>query len=140
MPACYILHSINSIMKAGHLRVEVSPVGPGVVADPLHLPLDPLNAARLIGDTLPERTHGVGKNIHLLSQVIESHIKVISQVDGVVVVHPFRGGFGGVGSPCNMDAHAVHALFSQFLLALQLACQASHQCSQQGDRGRNQVR
>ena len=130
MPTCYILHSINSIMKAGHFRVEVSPVGPGIIADTLNLPLKPLNAARLIGNTLPERPHGVSKNIHLLSQVIESHIKVISQVDGVVVVHSFRGGFGGVGSPRDMDAHAVHALFSQLLLALQLACQASHQCSQ----------
>lgn len=107
MPSCYILHSINSIMKAGHLRVEVSPVSPGVVADTLNLPLEPLNAARLIGNTLPERPHGVSKNIHLLSQVIESHIKVISQVDGVVVVHPFRGGFGGVSSPSDMDTHAV---------------------------------
>lgn len=130
MPTCYILHSINSIMKAGHLRVEVSPVGPGVIADTLNLPLKPLNAARLIGNTLPERPHGVSKNIHLLSQVIESHIEVISQVDGVVIVYPFRGGFGGVGSPRDMDAHAVHALFSQLLLTLQLACQASHQCSQ----------
>lgn len=130
MPACYILHSINSIMKAGYLRVEVSPVGPGIIADTLNLTLKPLNAARLLSDTLPERTHGVGQNIHLLGQVIESHIKVISQVDGVVVVHPFRGGFGGVCSPGNMDTHAVHALFSQLLLALQLACQASHQCSQ----------
>ena len=130
MPTCYILHSINSIMKAGHLGVEVSPVGPSVIADTLNLPLEPLNAARLIGNTLPERTHGVSKNIHLLSQVIESHIKVISQVDGVVIVHPFRGGFGGVRSACNMDTHAVHALFSQLLLTLQLACQASHQCSQ----------
>ena len=130
MSTCNILHSINSIMKAGYLGVEVSPVGPGIIADTLNLPLKPLNAARLIGNTLPERPHGVSKNIHLLSQVIESHIKVISQVDGVVVVHPFRGGFGGVRSPRDMDAHAVHALFSQFLLAIQLACQASHQCSQ----------
>ena len=117
-------------MKAGHLGVEVSPVDPSVIAYTLNLPLEPLNAARLIGNTLPERTHGVSKNIHLLSQVIESHIKVISQVDGVVVVHPFRGGFGGVRSPRDMDTHAVHALFSKLLLALQLACQASHQCSQ----------
>nr|DAE82174.1 MAG TPA: hypothetical protein [Caudoviricetes sp.] len=130
MPACYILHSINPIMKTGYLRVEVSPVSPGIIADTLNLPLKPLNAARLIGNTLPESTHGVSKNIHLLSQVIESHIKVISQVDGVVVVYPFRGGFGGVRSPRNMDTHAVQALFSQLLLALQLACQASHQCSQ----------
>lgn len=99
-------------MKAGHLRVEVSPVGPGVIADTLNLPLEPLNAARLIGNTLPERTHSIGKNIHLLSQVIKAHIKVISQVDGVVIVHPFRGGFGRVSSPRDMDAHAVHALFS----------------------------
>ena len=112
MPTRYILHSINPIMKAGHLGVEVSPVSPGVVADTLNLPLEPLNTARLIGDTLPERPHGVSENIHLLSQVIESHIKVISQVDGVVVVHPFRGGFGGVRSTGDMDAHAVHALFS----------------------------
>lgn len=67
MSACYILHSINSIMKAGHLRVEVSPVDPGVIADTLNLPLEPLKAARLIGDTLPECPHGVGQNIHLLS-------------------------------------------------------------------------
>ena len=130
MPTCYILHSINSIMKAGYLGVEVSPVDPSVIADTLDLPLEPLNAARLIGNTLPERPHGVSKNIHLLSQVIESHIKVVSQINGMVVVHPFRGGFGGVRSPGNMDTHAVHALFSQLLLALQLACQASHQCSQ----------
>lgn len=122
MPTCNILHSINPIMKAGHLSVEVSPVSPGVIADALDLPLKPLNAARLIGDTLSERTHGVSKNVYLLSQVVESHIKVISQVDGVVVVHPFRGGFGGVRSPHNMGAHAVNALFSQLLLALQLAC------------------
>lgn len=130
MSTCYILHSINPIMKAGHLRVEVSPVSPGVVADTLNLPLEPLNTARLIGNTLPERPYGVSKNVHLLGQVVESHIKVISQVDGVVVVHPFRGGFGGVGGPRNVDAHAVHAFFSQLLLALQLARQASHQCSQ----------
>ena len=130
MPTCYILHSINSIMKAGHLRVEVSPVGSGVIADTLNLSLKPLNAARLISDTIPERPHGVSKNIHLLSQVIESHIKVISQVDGVVIVHPFRGGFGSVRSPSDMDTHAVHSLFSQLLLALQLACQSSHQRSQ----------
>ena len=127
------MHRINLI-------IHVSPVSPGVIADSLNLPLKPLNTARLISDTLPERTHGVSKNIHLLSQVIESHIKVISQVDGVVVVHPFRGGFSSVRSPHNMGAHAGNALFSQFLLALQLACQASHQCSQEGDRGRNQVR
>lgn len=130
MPTCYILHSINSIMKTGDLGVEVSPVSSGIIADTLNLPLEPLNTARLISDTLPERPHGVSKNIHLLSQVIKAHIKVISQVDGVVIVHPFRSGFGGVGSPRDMDAHAVHALFSQLLLALQLACQASHQCSQ----------
>lgn len=127
------MHRINLI-------IHVSPVIPGIIADTLNLPLEPLNAARLIGDTLPERPHGVSKNIHLLSQVIESHIKVISQVDGVVVVYPFRGGFGGIRSTGDMDTHAVHALFSQLLLTLQLACQASHQCSQQGDRGRNQVR
>lgn len=130
MQTCYTLHSINSIMKAGYLRVEVSSVGSGVIADTLNLTLEPLNAARLISNTLPERPHGISENIHLLSQVIESHIKVISQVDGVVVVHPFRSRFGGVGSPRDMDTHAVHALFSQLLLALQLACQASHQCSQ----------
>ena len=130
MPTRYILYPINPIVNAGYLRVEVIPVSPSVIADALNLPLKPLNAARLIGDALPERTHGVSKNIHLLSQVIESHIKVISQVDGVVIVHPFRGGFGGVCSPRDMDTHAVHALFSQFLLALQFACQASHQCSQ----------
>jgi len=112
MSTCYILHSINSIVKTGDLGVEVSPIGPSVIADALNLPLEPLNAARLIGDALPKRPHGVGKNIHLLSQVIESHIKVISQVDGVVVVHPFRGGFGGVRSSGDMDTHAVHALFS----------------------------
>lgn len=99
-------------MKAGYLGVEVSSVGPSVIADTLDLPLEPLNAARLIGNTLPERAHGVSENIHLLGQVIESHIKVISQVDGVVVVHPFRGGFGGVRSARNMDTHAVHALLS----------------------------
>ena len=99
------MHRINLIIRA-------SPVGPSVIADTLNLPLEPLNAARLIGNTLPERTHGVSKNIHLLSQVIESHIKVISQVDGVVIVHPFRGGFGGDRSACNMDTHAVHALLS----------------------------
>ena len=130
MPACYILYFINPTMKARHLRVEVSPVSPGVIADALNLPFEPLNAARLIGNTLPERPHSVGKNIHFLSQVIESHIEVISQVDGVFVVHPFRGGFGGVRSTGDVDTHAVHALFGQLLLALQLACQASHQCSQ----------
>ena len=67
MPTCYILHSINSIMKAGYLGVEVSAVGPSVIADALNLPLEPLNAAQLISDTLPERTHSVGKNIQLLS-------------------------------------------------------------------------
>ena len=112
------------------LIIRVNPIGPGIIADTLNLPLEPLNAARLIGNTLPERAHGVSENIHLLSQVIESHIKVISQVDGVVIAHPFRGRFGGVRSACNMDTHAVHALLSQLLLALQLACQASHQCSQ----------
>lgn len=112
MPTCYILHSINSIMKTGYLGVEVSPVHPSVIADTLNLPLKPLNAARLISNTLPECAHGVGQNIHLLGQVIESHIKVISQVDGVVVVHPFRGGFGGVRSAGDVDTHAVHALFS----------------------------
>lgn len=117
-------------MKAGYLRVEVSSVGSGVIADTLNLPLESLNAARLISDALPECPYSIGKNIHLLGQVIESHIKVISQVDGVVVVHPFRGGFGGVRSPRDMDTHAVHLLFSQLLLALQLACQAGHQCSQ----------
>lgn len=113
-----------------NLIIHVSPIRPSIIADTLNLPLKPMNAARLISDALPERTHGVSKNIHLLSQVIESHIKVISQVDGVVIVHPFRGRFGGVRSPSDMDTHAVHALFSQLLLALQLACQASHQCSQ----------
>lgn len=117
------MHRINLI-------VYVSPIDPGVIANTLHLPLEPLNAARLISNALPERPHGVSKNIHLLSQVIESHIKVISQVDVVVVVYPFRGGFGGVGSPCDMGTHAVHSLLSQLLLALQLACQSSHKCSQ----------
>lgn len=140
MSACYILHSINSIVKTGDLDVEVCPVCASIIADTLNLTLQPLNAARLISDALPERPHGVSKNIHLLSQVIESHIKVISKVDGVVIVHPFRGGFGSVRSPSDMDTHAGHSLFSQPLLTLQLACQASHQCSQQGDHGRNQVR
>lgn len=117
-------------MNAGHLRVEVSPISPDIIADALNLPLEPLNAARLISDALPERPHSVSKNIHLLSQVIESHIKIISQIDGVVIVHPFRGRFGGVRSPRDMGTHAGHALFSKLLLALQLACQASHQCSQ----------
>lgn len=113
-----------------NLIIYVNPIRPSVIADTLNLPLNPLNAARLISDTLPKRPHGVGKNIHLLSQAIESHIKVISQVDGVVIVHPFRGRFGGVRGPHNMGAHAGNALFSQLLLALQPACQASHQCSQ----------
>lgn len=130
MLTCYILHSINSIMKTGDLGVKVSPVSSGVIADTLNLPLEPLKAARLIGDTLPECPHGVGKNIHLLSQVIESHIKVISQVDSVVIVHPFRSRFCGGRSPYDMDAHAVNALFGQLLLVLQLACQASYQRSQ----------
>lgn len=78
------MHRINLI-------IYVSPIRPGVIADALNLPLKPLNTARLISDTIPKCPHGVSKNIHLLSQVIESHIKVISQVDGVVVVHPFRG-------------------------------------------------
>lgn len=117
------MHRINLI-------IHVRPIRPSIIADTLNLPLKPLNTARLISDTLPERPHCVSKNIHLLSQVIESHIEVISQVDGVVIVHPFRGGFGGVRSPRNMDTHTVQALFSQLLLALQLACQASHQCSQ----------
>lgn len=130
MPTCYILHSINSIVKTGDLGVEVCPVCASIIADTLNLTLQPLNAARLISDALPECPHGVSKNIHLLSQVIESHIKVISQVDVVVIVHPFRGGFGGVRSPCDMDTHAVHSLFSQLLLALQLTCQSSHQRSQ----------
>lgn len=113
-----------------YLTIHVSPIGPGIIADTLNLPLKPLNTARLISNTLPERPHGVSKSTHLLSQVIESHIKVISQVDSVVIVHPFRGGFSGVRSPRNMGAHAGNALFSQLLLTLQLACQASHQCGQ----------
>lgn len=112
------------------LIIHVSPIGPGIIADTLNLPLEPLNAARLISDTLPKCPHGVSKNIHLISQVIKSHIKVISQIDGVVIVHPFRGRFSSISSPCNMDTHAIHALLSQLLLTLQLACQASHQCSQ----------
>lgn len=99
------MHRINLI-------IHVSPICPRIIADTLNLPLKPLNTARLISDALPKRPHGVSKNIHLLSQVIESHIKVISQVDVVVIVHPFRGGFGGVRSPCDMGVHAVHALFS----------------------------
>lgn len=109
---CLVLYSVDAAMHRINLIIHVSTIGPSVIADTLNLPLEPLNAARLIGNTLPERPHGVSKNIHLLSQVIESHIKVISQIDGVIIVHPFRGGFGGVRSPRNMDAHAVHALLS----------------------------
>lgn len=117
-------------MHRVNLIIHVSPIRPSIIAYTLNLPLEPLNATRLISNTLPECTHGISKNIHLLSQVIESHIKVISQVDGVVIVHPFRCGFGSVRSAGNMDTHAVHSLFSQLLLALQFTCQASHQCSQ----------
>lgn len=61
-------------MKAGYLVVKMSSVSARVIPDALNLPLQALDAVRLIHNALPESPNSLGESIHLGSQVIESHV------------------------------------------------------------------
>ena len=127
-------------MKAGYLVVKMSSVSTGIIPHTLNLPLKPLKPVRLPTNTIPECPHNLSEGIHLGSQVIEAHIQVVSQIGGVVVVHPLGCGFGGVSGTCDMSTHAFEALIVTFLLSLNPTCEAGDQCSQQGDCSRNEIR
>lgn len=127
-------------MKAGYLVVKMSSVSAGIIPDPLNLPLQTMKPVGLLTNTVPECPHNLSEGIHLRSQVIEAHIQVVSQVRGVVVVHPLGCGFGSVSSTRNMNTHTFKALIVTFLLPLNSTCEAGDQCSQQGDCSRNEIR
>lgn len=127
-------------MQAGHLVVKMSSVSTGVIPDPLNLPLQALKPVRLLTNTVPECPYNLSEGIHLGSQVIEAHIQVVSQIGGVVVVHPLGCGFGSVSGTRDMNTHAFKALIVTFLLPLNPTCEAGDQCSQQGDCSRNEIR
>lgn len=61
-------------MKVRYLVVKMSSVSARVIPDALNLPLQALDAVRLIHNALPECPNSLGESIHLGSQVIESHI------------------------------------------------------------------
>lgn len=127
-------------MQAGYLVVKMCSVGTGVIPHALNLPLQTLKPVRLLTNTIPECPHNLSEGIHLGSQVIEAHIQVVSQIGGVVVVHPLGCGFGGVSGTRDMSTHAFKALIVTFLLPLNPTCEAGDQCSQQGDCSRNEIR
>lgn len=130
MPIRYGLHSINPIMKARHLFVKMRSVSARIIAHTLNLPLKTLKPARLLTNTIAQRPHSLRESIHLISQVIESHVQVVPQVRRVIIVHPLGCGFGSIRSPSHMNRHPVHALISLLLLPLQSTCETSDQCSQ----------
>lgn len=127
-------------MQAGYLVVKMSSVSAGIIPDPLNLPLQTLKPVGLLTNAIPECPHNLSEGIHLGSQVIEAHIQVVSQVRGVVVVHPLGCRFGGVSGTRDMNTHAFKALIVAFLLPLNSTCEAGDQCSQQGDCSRNEIR
>ena len=61
-------------MKAGYLVIKMSSVSTRVIPDSLDLPLQALDAVRLIRNTLTECSNSLRQGIHLRGQVIESHI------------------------------------------------------------------
>lgn len=127
-------------MQAGYLVVKMSSVSAGIIPDPLNLPLQTLKPMGLLTNAIPECPHNLSEGIHLRSQVIEAHIQVVSQVRGVVVVHPLGCGFGSVSGTRNMNTHTFKALIVTFLLPLNPTCETGDQCSQQGDCSRNEIR
>ena len=127
-------------MQAGYLVVQMSSVSAGIIPDTLNLPLQTLKPVGLLTNTVPERPHNLSEGIHLRSQVIEAHIQVVSQVRGVVVVHPLGCRFGSVSGTRDMNTHAFKALIVTFLLSLNPTCETGDQCSQQGDCSRNEIR
>ena len=127
-------------MQAGYLVVKMSSVSAGIIPDPLNLPLQTLKPVGLLTNAIPECPHNLSEGIHLRSQVIEAHIQVVSQVRGVVVVHPLGCRFGSVSGTRNMNTHAFKALIVTFLLPLNPTCETGDQCSQQGDCSRNEIR
>nr|DAR17461.1 MAG TPA: hypothetical protein [Caudoviricetes sp.] len=127
-------------MQAGYLVVKMSSVSAGIIPDPLNLPLQTPKPVGLLTNTVPECPHNLSEGIHLRSQVIEAHIQVVSQVRGVVVMHPLGCRFGSVSGTRDMNTHAFKALIITFLLPLNPTCEAGDQCSQQGDCGRNEIR
>lgn len=127
-------------MQAGYLVVKMSSVSAGIIPDPLNLPLQTLKPVGLLTNTVPECPHNLSEGIHLRSQVIEAHIQVVSQVRGVVVVHPLGCRFGSVSGTRDMNTHAFKALIVTFLLSLNSTCEAGDQRSQQGDCSRNEIR
>ena len=94
-------------MQRIDLIVKMGPVCSGVTPDSLNLPFEPLEPARLVIHAIPEGPHHLSESIHFGGQVVESHVKVVSQVGGVTIVHPLGCGFGSIGGPGNMDAHAL---------------------------------
>ena len=130
MPIRYGLHSINPIMKARYLFVKMRSVSASIVAHALNLSLKTLQPARLLPNAVTQSPHGLRESIHLISQVIESHIQVVPQVRRVIIVHPLGCRFGSIRSPSHMNRHPIHALISLLLLPLQSTCETSNQCSQ----------
>lgn len=130
MPIRYGLHSINPIMKARHLFVKMRSVSARIIANTLNLPLKTLKPARLLPNTVSQSPHGLRESIHLVSQVIESHIQVVPQVRRVIIVHLLGCRFGSISSPSHMNRHPIHALIRLLLLPLQSTCETGNQCSQ----------
>ena len=117
-------------MKARHLFVKMRSVSARIIAHALNLPLKTLQPARLLPNAVTQRPHSLRESIHLVSQVIESHIQVVPQVRRVIIVHPLGCRFGSVSSSSHMNRHPIHALISLLLLPLQSTCETSDQCSQ----------
>ena len=58
----------------------------------------------------------------------------------MVIVHPLGCGFGSIGGASNMNTHSLESLVVLDLLPLNPTCETGDQCSQEGDRGRNEIR
>ena len=127
-------------MQAGYLVVKMSSVSAGIIPDALNLPLQTLKPMGLLTNTIPERPYNLSEGIHLRSQIVEAHIQVVSQIGGVIVVHPLGCGFGSVSGTRDMNTHSFKALIVTFLLSLNPTCETGDQCSQQGDCSRNEIR
>lgn len=117
-------------MKARHLFVKMRSVSAHIIAHALNLPFKTLKPARLLPDTVAQRPHSLREGVHLISQVIESHVQVVPKVRRMIIVHPFGCRLGSISGASHMDRHLIYALISLLLLPLQSTCEAGDQCSQ----------
>ena len=61
-------------MKVRYLVVKMSSVSTRIIPDPLNLPLQAMEPARLVTNAVPECLHNLSESVHLRGQVVESHV------------------------------------------------------------------